>query len=169
MARPNQNKKGRTKPMPQVDWNGTFIEYGQLANECNRHLDRNKHAEDCPGDCELVELYGSEVDLHNEVVRWNKHDWAIQGIPSSFIGLGPPGIGINLLQLDFVQTALIKFLVEMDIINEDELNDKLRVVKTERLTKIREAQEKIMAREEAAAKLVVPDKRIIGPNGEVLH
>jgi len=115
-----------------------------------------------------VELLADEVDLHNEIVHWNKHEWTIQGVPDSFLGLGPPGIGVNLLHLDWLQQALIEFLIDMDIINEDELDERLRKTKTRILQKIRREQEEIMARE-AGPQILTPDKRILGPNGEIIH
>lgn len=165
MTRPKNNKKGRTLKMPETPWALRFIDYEQTANECNRIIDADIHSEECDGNCARVQLLESEVDLHNEVVFWNKHEWRIQGIPDSFMGGPVPGIGVNLLRVDWVQQALIQYLLDEGIIDEDKLNEKFRQIKLEVLQNMRREQEAKMN----APEIAVPDKRLLGPNGEVLH
>lgn len=166
MTRP-KGKKGRTPKMPEIEWGLTFIEYGQEANACNHALRENMHADDCDGNCGKAVLKDSEVDMHNEVVHWNKLNWKIQGIPDVLMGGPFQGIGIDVLREHFLVLALEKAIVDAGIISEENLEDLKRTIQVEILSTIRKEAEAEQAKEKitvAKSKIILP-----GGNGEIKH
>jgi hypothetical protein len=155
--------------MPETNWGQTFIQYGQEGNACNHALKDDAHTDECDGTCGKEELYASEVDLHNEVVRWNRIPAKIQGIPDVLMGGPFEGIGVDILKLQFVVQAVVQTLIEMDADLEDVIAEHQRQAMVNQLTEMREEYERAQAKDNitiARPSIIIPGK---DGNGEIKH
>jgi hypothetical protein len=138
--------------------------YGDKGNKCSM---AKHHTDDCDGDCARVTLPDSVIDVHNELLKWDRSGMSIRGVPTSIanvpflVGRGehfiPQGVHVEMFLLEIKVEALKKFLVSP--MNEEEFEDQFRKHYFKRLQGIRERAEK----EKIAAKanIIIPNVREI--------
>jgi hypothetical protein len=98
-----------------------FLQYGDHVFNCS--FDK-EHKPDCPGDCGVIKPTNNQIDLNNEVEQWNRRNMLIIGIPDVLMGKIPsPGFPINILDMSQKFESLMKFLIQKEIINEQEYLD----------------------------------------------
>lgn len=152
----------------QIDWGLKTVEHGQLKNTCNDAFSEELHAENCDGSCERIPAKDVEVDMHNEIVEWNKMDRVIQGVPDAMAGGPFGGIPVDILQSAYRIEALVKFLVEKGMIDKEEVTDFYKDFMTRKIRTIRQRYQEA----QAAEKIAVATPRIIlpgGNGGEIKH
>jgi hypothetical protein len=106
------------------------------------------------------------VALKEEVKRWELLGWRINGVP---MGVGLPGIGVEIFELDIRTSAVVKMLIDKEIFTKEEADIYYQQEMLDRLTKIREENEERVKAERIAAEIAVAQRRIIGPNGQPLN
>lgn len=148
--------------------NEPFIQYGQSINECNGSASETDHAPSCHGQCNRQKLTDLEVDLKNEVTRWDRMQMLIQGVPKVHPPMPVNGIGVDILHLDLKLKAIIKLLS----IDEDKLRTAVQEELLELLTTLREVHEAAVEAEESVLPpIFIPRPVIItnDDNGEIKH
>ena len=139
-------------------------EYGHIVNDCTKHED--VHSEECGGHCKKIPAPKSVVDLHNEVIEWDKRGMVIQGVPAA-LGGGPfPGISVEIFEIEMRFSGLIKYLAaEWDEFDEEKASDYYRKEMVTKLKGTREMYDKAKAQGD----ITIAQPPLLGPNGEVLH
>jgi hypothetical protein len=124
--------------------------YGTRLNNCS---DNKSHKENCDGNCGQYQAAKGQVDLHNEIVKWEAAGVPIWGKPAVISQQIPiPGFDVEILVTDKVLDSLIHFLSEKGIIDHDEFMEFHRHRFTNFLKQAREQWQV----EKAKASIIVP-------------
>jgi hypothetical protein len=85
-------------------------------------------------------------------------------------GLEPHGLQLDMIPTLGAASVLIDYLIDKGVVDKDEINILYkREVLRQYATYLHDVLKHMAAQEEVARKLVaVPDKRIVGPHGEIL-
>lgn len=141
-----------------------YWQYGHEVMVCSKG---DEHNDECDGLCGTVAADNTLVDLHNEVIEWNKRGMTIQGLPTPFEGGPFPGVRVEILEVEMRLAGLIKYLEEAEDFEFDveRASECYREVFFEKLASVR----KMFDKAKAADDITVARTKLLGPNGEVLH
>lgn len=129
-----------------IQWN-----YEKRLNNCSNDV---FHEEDCDENCGQHKATKGQVDLHNEVAIWSAAGKPIVGLPAVIAGQIPiSGFPVEILNVEKKLIFLIKFLVEKNIIDEQEYLEYYRIEMAKFLKEARQETEKA----EARANIVMPN------------
>ncbi|SRR6266576_2310915 len=124
--------------------------YGTKLNSCSKD---KWHEEGCNGICEQLTATKGQVDLHNEVAIWAAKGIPIVGKPAVIADqIRVPGFHVEILSTDKRLESLLGFLVEKNLLDEEEYLEYHRAHFAEFLKTAREQSEK----EQAKASIVIP-------------
>jgi hypothetical protein len=141
-----------------------YWSYGHEVFKCSKGDD---HTDECDGLCGTMVADSTVIDLHNEMIEWNKRGMVIQGVPNALSGGPFPGIGVEIFELECRLAGLINYLeeearIEFDVERASEI---YRGVMIDKLQSVRRKYDEAKARED----ITVAKPQLLGPNGEVLH
>jgi len=139
--------------------------YGTNLNNCSND---KFHVDGCDSNCGQHKATKGQVDLHNEVGIWSAKNMPIIGLPDVIAAQIPVnGFPVNILQNDRRLESLLEFLVEKEIIDEQEYLEFHRLKFAAYLKNAREEVE----REQAKASIVIPHIGLAKPpgNGGIQH
>jgi hypothetical protein len=135
-----------------------------MVNSCTK--DDERHTDDCDGNCEKVEAPDSVVDLHNELIEWNKREMIFQGVPAALAGGPFPGVSVEILELECRFAGLIEYLTnEWPEFDQELASDYYRKVMISKMKGTREQFDQAKKQSEIA----IAQTPLLGPNGEVIH
>lgn len=141
-----------------------YWQYGHLVNSCSK-MDPG-HEETCDGECEKIPAPNSIVDIHNEVIEWNKRGMIIQGVPAALAGGPFPGINVEIFELECRFAGLIAYLrEEWPEFDGEVASDYYRKEMFFKLKKTREMYDEAQKQSEIA----IAQPPVLGPNGQPLH
>lgn len=175
MSRPKGNKKGRTLPMsslsngngppgipPDIEWDA---DNPPTVYECSQHTE---HSSDCNGDCEGETITEGQVRLLNEARAWARIPMSFQGVPTCLPDGAFDGVKIDIFSEKMRSSALQKIIIDAGLATLEEIDEVYQNLKVEAMQTIRNDYEDYVKRQKLQQKMALPDKRLFGPNGEVI-
>jgi hypothetical protein len=103
--------------------------------ECSHNL---QHLPTCDGDCGITTLEGLDREICIELKKWDELGMKAMGtLPESPF----PGIGVEIFHMELSQNTLVECLIEKGIFTREELDEKFKQHKLDRLVDIREMNE----------------------------
>lgn len=131
--------------------------------ECTQDIE---HAPDCDGTCEGMVVSESMVNLINEGRAYGRAQMSFLGVPQSMSMLGIPGVNVEILDL-FVRVNILQdILIENFDVSKEEIDERFRVAKFNKLNEIRTAIEPTLREKRLEQQLGVAKKSILGPDGK---
>jgi hypothetical protein len=109
----------------------------------------------------------SEVLLMNEARAWARIGMSFHGVPTCIAGQ-VNGIQVNIFDERIRLATMQEFLIEAGICTLDELDEKFRANKLEAMQEMRANNEDAVKAAFIKQKIATPDKRLLGPHGEIL-
>jgi hypothetical protein len=175
MSRPKGNKKGRTLPMstlsngnsdpripPDIGWNENDP---PAIFTCSQHVE---HSVNCDGSCESEVITESQVKLLNEARAWARIPMSFEGVPTCFPDGAFDGVKVDIFSEKIHVSALQKVIIDAGLATQDEIDEVYQTMKTEVMQTIRTEYEDWVRRQTLQQKMALPDKRLLGPDGQVL-
>lgn len=129
-----------------------------------------EHNADCDGNCGELEATQNMINLINECRAWQRSQMTYTGLPASLAGGPFPGINVDVLDTDLRSEVLQEILIEHLGVTSEEIDERFREKKFEKLHAIREAVEPRVREARVRSMIDIPGKPkgIIGPHGEIL-
>lgn len=128
------------------------------ANEYFECSGTQTHEFGCDGNCEVKILEPIEVEINNELKRWE----ALGMVPLGGLYQVPqvPGVPVDSLKTSIALAALTEMCYELGI-DKDKLNNKYREMYLERLTSIRRANEDRMKQAQSGIAVAQPPQIVV--------
>lgn len=131
---------------------------------CSQHTE---HHPQCERNCERMMTTEALVNLLNEARAWARIEMVPLGLPKSLANGPFNGVNIDILDTDITATVLKEIILEkFDDIDEEDINERFRIAKYNKLHAIRETIEPDIKQARLKAQLGV--NPIIGPDGRPL-
>jgi hypothetical protein len=174
MSRPKSKKKGRTLPMssqngnsvpgipPDIEWNE---DNPPVIYECSQHVE---HHPACGGDCDGEVASEATVKLLNEARAWARIPMSFHGVPTCFPDGAFDGVKVNIFDEKLRNMALQKVLIDAGLTTQEEVDEIYLELKFDTLYNIRTEYQEAVKRQKMQETLALPDKRLYGPNGQIL-
>lgn len=174
MSRPKNKKKGRTLPMstngnsnpgipPDIEWNE---DDPPVIYSCSEHI---THADNCDGSCAPIEnVTESVVNVLNEARAWARVGMSFHGVPTSLPDGAFDGIKVNIFDEKLHNLTLQKVLIEAGLTTDEDIDELYRELKYNVMKEMRESHEENVKRLKLRQNMALPEKRLLGPDGQPL-
>jgi hypothetical protein len=150
-ARKSREKHRRERELITEEERKKMMMESYQVYKCSGGLDHNP---DCPGDCGTERLSDLDIAIHQERKRWDELGMSYFG---SLRGTGIPGVPVDVFLLEVSLFALIEYLQEKGVIeDQEEVDNIFRKTILERMTRIREANEEDIKRSRRQAGIALP-------------
>lgn len=158
------NSNGNSNPTvpPDLVWSD---DEPLVLNACSQHTD---HRNGCKGDCETFTPNEMQVALMNEGRAWARIPMSYQGVPTCFPDGAFDGIKVDSFDLKMRIHTMQVLMLKAGICTEEEIEQTFCELKLEALQQIREQYQSVVKLHQAQQMMAIPDKRILGPDGQAL-
>lgn len=143
---------------PDIEWDEDDPPF---IHSCSRHVE---HAGFCDGSCEGEYATESMVNLINEHLAWQRLGMVPMGVPMAMRGAPINGLLVEIWDLE-TRYMVLQDWVEEQGITEEELNERFRIKKFERMQTVRKQNEETLRKRQIADKFGIVEKQVLGPDG----